>query len=297
MCSGSARTVPSHPKPSLSRWEALFGEAQDIHSIVSPLLSRQHISNSRIADNLGISIADIGAQPVLGDTHDGIGFRLHIGIGTESTSLVSKLTVSWELSVLSATLTASASYHECELLLAEDVISSAILMHATNATEVRAGETVLAAVTDITPSSGRAAQDGGNVTVSVSLRGFDVGSVSLDKNTELRVTAFAVAAGTLLNAPCRSNVTLVFACLLGPLLPVTGLQQATRAAFVASTVRSSLSGNPQTGMSNTVLASLQGVAQCSFSLLDAMDGPLYFSYGEEEGQYLRGAVAGGSRCL
>jgi hypothetical protein len=107
------------------------------------------------------------------------------------------------------------------------------------------------------------------------------------------VTAFAVAAGTLLNAPCRSNVTLVFACLLGPLRPVTGLQEAMRTVIVASTATSSLSGNPLTGMSNTVLASLQGVAQCSFSLLDAMDGPLYYSYGEEEGQYLRGAVAAG----
>jgi hypothetical protein len=113
----------------------------------------------------------------------------------------------------------------------------------------------IGAVTDITASSGRAAQDGGNVTVSVSLRAFDVGSVSLDKNTELRVTAFAVAAGTLLNAPCRSNVTLVFACLLGPLRPVTGLQRTTRTVFGASTAMSSVSGSPLTGMSNTVLAS------------------------------------------
>jgi hypothetical protein len=133
---------------------------------------------------------------------------------------------------------------------------------------------------------------GGNVSLTISLLGFDSRLESAEKSTVFKATLLSVVRGRLADgSPCQSNVTLEFSCEIGPLRPGAELRKATRAAYLASTALSSLTGNPVSAMPNIVLASLLQLPQCSFSLVDPLDGPIPVSFGEQEGQYMRGEVA------
>ena len=133
------------------------------------------------------------------------------------------------------------------------------------------------------------------VVVDLHVGGIDVSSIVVSADVLLVVTALVIASGPCLPLPNFTSV-LTFFCTLAPLRPSDALRSTTSSTFQSTTTVSSVTGNPMTALSNTGIASILGLTECTFSDVEQLEtsiSPIPFSFGDPVGQYYRGAIAVG----
>jgi hypothetical protein len=102
-----------------------------------------------------------------------------------------------------------------------------------------------------------------NVSLTIQIFSVDISTISVTKSMSYEATVRVQVQN--LAEPCESSITLRFACDFGPLRPQSDLLKAAETVYQASTVASSLMGNPTTALSNTGAASIMSVAAFAFS--------------------------------
>ena len=133
-----------------------------------------------------------------------------------------------------------------------------------------------------------------SVVIVISLTGSYIGVLS---HTDMNVLSIQVgirAAGRCV--PPDYVAHLSFSWPVEASDRASALQHATSVTYQASTITTSILGNPVTAMSTTNMISVLGLQQCVFSDVDAVSSsvsPLGVAIGPEIGQYYRGAVLAG----
>ena len=133
---------------------------------------------------------------------------------------------------------------------------------------------------------------GSTLVLQSNLAQSAVGHLSLVDPSPLTVAVDILAVGTCLPAT-GYRTRLVSAWTMQPLPPPTPLQAATQTTARASTVTSSVLGNPVMAITTVSMISLLSLSDCLFSDVDPLDAsvsPTGAAVGPAVGQYYRGTA-------